>query len=139
MNTEPLLSNLELKRRVLNGWIMLPIVILLCLGSIAMLVYSIAEGVRSAGHPIWSLMILFLEFCSIVMFAGFFTLQPNEARVLILFGAYKGTVRAAGFHWGNPFYSNGLGQARGHGAIESDRSAGTGKPSASVGMKKPSR
>ena len=40
-------------------------------------------------------------------FKGFFALQPNQARVLVLFGAYKGTVRAAGFHWGNPFYSNG--------------------------------
>ncbi|MGA2240365.1 MAG: SPFH domain-containing protein, partial [Candidatus Bathyarchaeia archaeon] len=38
---------------------------------------------------------------------GFFTLQPNEARVLILFGRYKGTTRQVGFRWGNPFYSNG--------------------------------
>ena len=38
---------------------------------------------------------------------GFFTLQPNEARVLVLFGAYRGTVRTSGFHWGNPFYSRG--------------------------------
>jgi len=34
---------------------------------------------------------------------GFFTLQPNEARVLVLFGSYKGTVRRSGFHWTNPF------------------------------------
>jgi hypothetical protein len=33
---------------------------------------------------------------------GFFTLQPNEGRVLILFGAYRGTVREAGWHWTNP-------------------------------------
>lgn len=33
---------------------------------------------------------------------GFFTLQPNEARVLVLFGSYKGTVRDSGFHWTNP-------------------------------------
>ena len=36
-------------------------------------------------------------------FGGHFTLQPNEARVLILFGAYRGTVRDSGFHWTNPF------------------------------------
>ena len=35
--------------------------------------------------------------------SGFFTLQPNEARVLVLFGSYKGTVRNSGFHWTNPF------------------------------------
>jgi regulator of protease activity HflC (stomatin/prohibitin superfamily) len=33
---------------------------------------------------------------------GYFTLQPNEARVLILFGAYRGTVRDPGWHWTNP-------------------------------------
>jgi regulator of protease activity HflC (stomatin/prohibitin superfamily) len=40
-----------------------------------------------------------------LMVIGFFTLQPNQARVLILFGAYKGTVSKPGFHWANPFYS----------------------------------
>ncbi len=39
---------------------------------------------------------------------GHFTLQPNQARVLILFGAYHGTVRQSGFHWANPFYSKGM-------------------------------
>jgi regulator of protease activity HflC (stomatin/prohibitin superfamily) len=43
----------------------------------------------------------------IILLTGLFTLQPNEARVLVLFGAYKGTVRQSGFHWANPFYSNG--------------------------------
>jgi regulator of protease activity HflC (stomatin/prohibitin superfamily) len=42
---------------------------------------------------------------------GFFTLQPNEARVMVLFGSYKGTVRKDGFFWANPFYSNGSGQS----------------------------
>ena len=41
---------------------------------------------------------------------GLFSLQPNEARVLILFGDYRGTVRTSGFWWGNPFYSNGAGR-----------------------------
>ena len=34
---------------------------------------------------------------------GFFTLQPNMAAVLVLFGRYTGTVKQAGFHWANPF------------------------------------
>jgi regulator of protease activity HflC (stomatin/prohibitin superfamily) len=33
---------------------------------------------------------------------GFFTLQPNEGRVLILFGEYRGTERQSGWHWTNP-------------------------------------
>jgi regulator of protease activity HflC (stomatin/prohibitin superfamily) len=43
----------------------------------------------------------------IVCLVGFFTLQPNEARVLVLFGKYKGTIKSSGFYWGNPFYANG--------------------------------
>jgi regulator of protease activity HflC (stomatin/prohibitin superfamily) len=38
-----------------------------------------------------------------IMFGGFFTLQPNEAAVLILFGVYRGTVRDSGFFFTNPF------------------------------------
>jgi regulator of protease activity HflC (stomatin/prohibitin superfamily) len=46
-----------------------------------------------------------LDFASFLMLLGYFTLQPNQARVLLLFGAYKGTVRDSGFHWANPLYS----------------------------------
>jgi regulator of protease activity HflC (stomatin/prohibitin superfamily) len=38
----------------------------------------------------------------IVLLLGFFTLQPNMAAVLILFGKYKGMALASGFHWANP-------------------------------------
>jgi regulator of protease activity HflC (stomatin/prohibitin superfamily) len=34
---------------------------------------------------------------------GFFTLQPNEGALLLLFGDYRGTVRTSGFFWSNPF------------------------------------
>lgn len=40
---------------------------------------------------------------AIFLVKGFFTLQPNEARVLVLFGKYDGTVKKDGFHWANPF------------------------------------
>jgi regulator of protease activity HflC (stomatin/prohibitin superfamily) len=46
----------------------------------------------------------------LIGFGGYFTLQPNEARVLILFGPYKGTVRRSGFYWANPFYSRDRGK-----------------------------
>ncbi|MDO8629253.1 MAG: SPFH domain-containing protein, partial [Phycisphaerales bacterium] len=36
------------------------------------------------------------------LWVGFFTLQPNVAAVLILFGRYTGTVKQSGFHWANP-------------------------------------
>jgi regulator of protease activity HflC (stomatin/prohibitin superfamily) len=38
-----------------------------------------------------------------IFLIGHFTLQPNQARVLMLFGDYRGTVRKSGFHWTNPF------------------------------------
>lgn len=41
----------------------------------------------------------------VMIMPGFFTLQPNEAAVLILFGEYRGTVKKSGWHWGNPFYT----------------------------------
>ena len=39
----------------------------------------------------------------VVCLAGLFTVQPNEARVLMLFGAYKGSVHDPGLRWANPF------------------------------------
>jgi regulator of protease activity HflC (stomatin/prohibitin superfamily) len=113
MTVELLPSNRELAVRVQNGWVWLPIVLLLILGDIALIIYSIAAGVNHVGHPYFGLLItgILLELTGLVFLNGFFTLQPNEARVLILFGEYKGTVRESGFHWGNPFYSNGSGMA----------------------------
>ena len=45
--------------------------------------------------PLFILMILVIP--------GFFVVQPNEARVLVLFGNYIGSVRESGFCWANPF------------------------------------
>ena len=40
---------------------------------------------------------------TLLLMPGYFTLEPNEARVLVLFGEYRGTVRDSGFNWANPF------------------------------------
>lgn len=40
---------------------------------------------------------------AILLLVGLFTVQPNEARVLIFFGRYIGSCRTEGFRWGNPF------------------------------------
>ena len=109
MNTEALGTNRERAVAVFTGWIALPIAILLLVGGVTVFIYSIVAGVNELKHPLWLLFVLGLigVIIGILMMPGFFTLQPNEARVLILFGAYRGTVRVSGFHWGNPFYSNG--------------------------------
>lgn len=43
----------------------------------------------------------------LVVFAvrGFFLVNPNSSKVLLLFGEYKGTVKENGFFWANPFYT----------------------------------
>ena len=44
-----------------------------------------------------------LMFIIVLTMNGFFIVQPNDSRVLILFGRYLGTVRESGFWWANPF------------------------------------
>jgi len=40
---------------------------------------------------------------SLFVWAGFFQLEPNEARVMVFFGKYRGTFKETGFFWVNPF------------------------------------
>jgi regulator of protease activity HflC (stomatin/prohibitin superfamily) len=90
-----------------NGWIMLVINVLLCLAAIWLLYSSIRQGVLG-GFPMGRFLsgTLLAAFAAL-MCSGHFALEPNQARVLILFGAYHGTVKQSGFHWANPFYSRG--------------------------------
>ena len=111
MKPTTLSVNREVPAMVHNGWTMLVLAFLLLLADVALFVWSLAAGIPATGHPyVLPFVVSLLGFPAWIVFVtGFFTLQPNEARVLVLFGAYKGTVREAGFHWGNPFYSNGSG------------------------------
>lgn len=100
MNTNPSVINRERIIRVPNGWTILVPLLALLAACAAFLFYTGPIGV-----PLF-LTFLVMVLC-IVLLRGLFSLQPNQARVLILFGAYKGTVRDSGFHWANPLYSNG--------------------------------
>lgn len=57
------------------------------------------------GMPLWGGI---ASFVWIICSTGFFTIQPNEAKVLTLFGKYIGTVQESGFYWANPFYTKKL-------------------------------
>ena len=46
-----------------------------------------------------------LDVVVFVCLFGFFVVNPNEGRVMQLFGAYRGTVKTAGLRWANPFYT----------------------------------
>jgi regulator of protease activity HflC (stomatin/prohibitin superfamily) len=107
MTTEQALSSRERVVTLSNGGAMLALLLAAVLADIGAFIYSIAAS--PADHPIVPLLLgsFFMIPVLIVISKGLFTLQPNEARVLLLFGAYKGTVRKPGLYWGNPFYSNG--------------------------------
>lgn len=109
MNMKQAVANAERVVNVQNGWVMLPVLVGLLLADIALLISAIENRTQTTDQPRAGLVvisILLLPVC-VILLKGFFTLQPNEARVLVLFGDYKGTVRTSGFHWGNPFYTNG--------------------------------
>ena len=46
-----------------------------------------------------------LVFVSLFLLAGLMVVDPNESMVMVLFGAYRGTVKTNGFWWNIPFYS----------------------------------
>jgi len=58
-------------------------------------------GVIATRNP---LLVLILGF-ALVLMPGFFFVNPNGSRVLVLFGAYKGTVKNNGFFWVNPLFT----------------------------------
>jgi len=93
----------EKQYRTGSGWPVLAITLLMLLGSPLLAVYGIT--LRS---PAGGLVVLFAAIAGITAFItlfGFMAVQPNDARVLLLFGDYKGTVTQSGFHWVNPFFS----------------------------------
>lgn len=89
-----------------SGWFPLCICLLIPV-LIGIMVYFIVILAQDSGKP--NLYLLFgaiaLGLAWLTMMGGFFTLQPNEGRVLTLFGKYIGTERVSGFHFTNPFYS----------------------------------
>jgi regulator of protease activity HflC (stomatin/prohibitin superfamily) len=106
----------ELHREASNGWPILALVILWFLAAVVLFFATLigAEaGTVSDPEAFFRVVGAFLM-GGLGFFAcfGFFTLQPNEARVLILFGAYKGTARRSGFHWANPLYARHRGTAQ---------------------------
>ena len=87
-----------------SGWPMLIVNLLLFAAAAYVIGFGTAPG------SALKLVGVALALLGLLMLGGYFTLQPNQARVLILFGAYKGTVRESGFHWANPFYSRTRGR-----------------------------
>ena len=92
----------------LKGWYVVALHLLL-VAAMAWIFVAGANVVRWTFPQILAILILLIVSAAILP-PGYFTLQPNEAKVLVLFGRYKGTVRSDGFHWTNPLQ---LAQPRG--------------------------
>lgn len=83
-----------------NGFLMLLITLLGGLGS----GYFAVRAFTAQQHVVGLLWIL-LTFTMLILMTGLFIVHPNEAKALVLFGTYKGTVRQDGFWWANPFFT----------------------------------
>ena len=90
----------EVPRHPVSGIPLLIVFPLLLLGSLVAIVMLARNGMD------WSaLTAAGVALVLVVMLCGFFMVDPNEARVMQLFGAYVGTAREAGLRWANPFYT----------------------------------
>ena len=91
----------EVEYRPMSGWFML-------LVQLVVLAVSIFGFVTAVRPPIDPWMVIFWALVWAVTFltwGGFFIVNPNEAKVIQIFGKYVGTVKAPGLRWANPFYS----------------------------------
>lgn len=82
--------------KVYSGYLMLLAGILLLAAAIAVISQGDSTGIVIA--------FMLLLLASIVAFSGLFIVNPNDAKVMVLFGKYAGTVRQNGFFWANPFF-----------------------------------
>jgi len=90
----------EIQRKTIPGIPMLLLALGVLGGSFSLIIYGgknqLALGVIGG---ILGLLV------GILMLVGLFMVAPNQAKVLQLFGDYRGTARQPGLRWANPFYS----------------------------------
>ena len=76
-----------------NGYLMLFVFLILFFGGIFLAI--------NTKNP-W---FIFVIVTAVFIAPGFIMVQPNNSRVLLLFGKYIGTINNNGFYWVNPFYT----------------------------------
>lgn len=99
MNTSDNNKEFTYNGQILNGFMMLFVNLVIIPALIAACIY-VAVDCNSA-IPVIIAAILGCLF--IIMLCGYFTQQPNQSRVMIFFGKYRGTFCNTGFFWRNPF------------------------------------
>ncbi len=86
----------------LNGFVALLINLVLW-GALVYLCYALS--IEAVGVGLGVTAIIILAIVATLMIPGFMMLEPNESRVLLFFGNYRGTFYENGFWWINPFMS----------------------------------
>lgn len=84
---------------VINGFAMIFYVFILIPGLILLFTLTLFESVPALAIVLDSL----LGICFVLGCVGYFVQEPNQARVMIFFGNYKGTCKKIGYYWVNPF------------------------------------
>ena len=90
----------EKVRKVPSGYLMLVVLLVAQLAAF----FGIFRAALAMSVPSTVILSL-ISVVILIMWAGFFMVHPNEARVLQLFGAYAGTAKEPGLRWANPFYA----------------------------------
>ena len=88
--------------RPMSGWLPLAVILALIIGSPILFIQSV---IQQDGNFLLGLFAIGMGFSGVLGLGGFLAVAPNEARVLLLFGDYRGSVKDSGFFWVNPFYS----------------------------------
>ncbi|MHC4877822.1 MAG: SPFH domain-containing protein [Planctomycetota bacterium] len=89
--------------RPVSGWFPLLVNVGLIVGGPTMMIYTAAT---IDYPPVWPFICGPLMIISgIIMIFGYQAVPPNNARALLLFGDYRGSITESGFYWVNPFYS----------------------------------
>ena len=98
MKKNEISSESKFQGLVLNGFLMLFVSLALIIAGAVLLANS--SGSFWAAFPFGLMMLV-----GILCLPGLFMLEPNEAKVMVFFGKYRGTFSRAGYSWVNPFMS----------------------------------
>ncbi|MDR2148275.1 MAG: SPFH domain-containing protein [Tannerella sp.] len=92
----------------LNGIMMLVFNFLLLIAVVALIVFG-ANKLGANPNSVLGIVCIVLAIIGfikhMIFWLGFMRIEPNEARVLVFFGKYRGTVKEDGYYWVNPFFA----------------------------------
>ena len=88
--------------KTINGFLMLILSIIIVVACVAGFIYGINMTDVIEGRVLATIATI-IGICALVSFSGLIQLEPNEARVMMFFGKYRGTFTRVGFYWVNPF------------------------------------